>query len=609
MNADQQYEDPDDEKPENENPASAISGADNDAGDACGEESGLPEELRNWQVVDGEGHVADDSAPEPAVTDEESSPRDGLETYDDVLILTTTTRRCSLARDDCAVFHVVVQNNSRESLTVRLDAEGMPSGVVLPDLPMRVNLLPGGKQTLGLSAVQKQDTMLHEGDHAFQFVLTAPTLPGHVARISCVLRAESMNAFHVGDLTPSRSTVSWWSPTARTELTVMNLGNHTAQFSVIGADAYRSCLFEFDTGPADLPQIGQAILSIAPLEKRLVGVTILSRERSTLGLTANELPYKIGVEPIGAAKSKVDESVTRQNLDGVIVSRPLIGPWHIAGIAAALAILLLVAVMTSATMLLALRPTSPAAVVAPTQAPAPMIALVLSMNEPVPTSPSSEQPAFAVDEIASPAAQSAPSQTSDGDLPMVQPDQVSAPGAPVPASSAESPASAGAPAENPIIVVSQPTAVAVAPAAGNSMTYGQMFHEVANRYDLSWRLLAAQGYVESSFDSTAVGPKGSMGLMQVHPDTWDEWAPFVDVEDPFDTYSNVLVAAVYLDYLRVTLGQVGYPQTEWMLAAYNWGPDKVLNVLNNGGDWTDLPQEVQEYASDVLQIAQSIPEQ
>ena len=98
-----------------------------------------------------------------------------------------------------------------------------------------------------------------------------------------------------------------------------------------------------------------------------------------------------------------------------------------------------------------------------------------------------------------------------------------------------------------------------APATPAPMTYATMFHEIAGRYDLNWQVLAAQAYVESGFDSVALGAQGDLGLMQVHPATWHEWAPKVAASDPFDSYSNVLVAAAYLDYLRTTLSNAVTP--------------------------------------------------
>ena len=127
------------------------------------------------------------------------------------------------------------------------------------------------------------------------------------------------------------------------------------------------------------------------------------------------------------------------------------------------------------------------------------------------------------------------------------------------------------------------------------------------RYDLDWRMLAAQAYVESGFDAVALGSRGDMGLMQILPDTWREWSPAVDATDPFDSYSNVLVAAAYLDYLRTLLSDRGYPQPGWTLVAYNWGPDQVLGHLAAGGTWESLPTVRRDYADQITRIAASIP--
>ena len=120
-------------------------------------------------------------------------------------------------------------------------------------------------------------------------------------------------------------------------------------------------------------------------------------------------------------------------------------------------------------------------------------------------------------------------------------------------------------------------------------------------------MLAAQAYVESGFDSLALSNAGAMGLMQILPGTWREWAPTVNTSDPFDSYSSVLVAAVYLDYVRSQLAAKGYTGKEWMLVAYNWGPDKLSDFLAAGGAWETLPDVRRQYASEILRIAQTIP--
>jgi membrane-bound lytic murein transglycosylase F len=158
------------------------------------------------------------------------------------------------------------------------------------------------------------------------------------------------------------------------------------------------------------------------------------------------------------------------------------------------------------------------------------------------------------------------------------------------------------------VVVAAPAAAAPAQAAVGQMTYEQMFRTVAAYYDLDWRILAAQAYVESGFNPVALGSSGDLGLMQILPSTWQEWASQVDAVDPFDSYSNVLVAAVYLDYLRSTLTSRGYSEIQWSLVAYNWGLSQVNEFLDNGSTWDDLDEVRKNYARDILRIAESLPQ-
>ncbi len=133
------------------------------------------------------------------------------------------------------------------------------------------------------------------------------------------------------------------------------------------------------------------------------------------------------------------------------------------------------------------------------------------------------------------------------------------------------------------------------------MSYEAMFKEVAQSYDLDWCMLAEQAYQESRLDPWTLGGKREIGLMQIMPATWDEWAPKVGATDPWDPYSNVLVAAAYLDYLKGYCGDMGYPGDECMLVAYNWGPYNLRQLVDNGGDWGQVPAKVRRYAYGILQ--------
>jgi hypothetical protein len=61
-----------------------------------------------------------------------------------------------------------------------------------------------------------------------------------------------------------------------------------------------------------------------------------------------------------------------------------------------------------------------------------------------------------------------------------------------------------------------------------------------------------------------------------------------------------------LNHLREQLSAQGHSQQEWMLVAYNWGPDKVFDHLAAGGTWETLDAERRQYAEDILRIAASI---
>jgi soluble lytic murein transglycosylase-like protein len=139
------------------------------------------------------------------------------------------------------------------------------------------------------------------------------------------------------------------------------------------------------------------------------------------------------------------------------------------------------------------------------------------------------------------------------------------------------------------------------------ITYEEMFREIAPQYGLDWRMLARQAYQESRLDPLAVGRDHDTGLMQIVPSTWREWAPQVGVTDPFDPYSNVLVAAAYLAFLRGYFSEMGYPEDRWMLVAYNWGPHNLRRLLEQGGGWEQVPPKRQNYALAVLEATSDLP--
>jgi soluble lytic murein transglycosylase-like protein len=139
------------------------------------------------------------------------------------------------------------------------------------------------------------------------------------------------------------------------------------------------------------------------------------------------------------------------------------------------------------------------------------------------------------------------------------------------------------------------------PSAGTEIDYEAIFQEIAPQYGLDWRLLAELAYQESRMNARALGQSHDMGLMQIIPSTWAEWAPRVGVSDPFDPYSNTLVAAAYLAYIRDYTAAKGHPEAHWMLVGYNWGPNNLRKLFEDNGSFDDVPEKQRRYALAILQ--------
>ncbi len=133
------------------------------------------------------------------------------------------------------------------------------------------------------------------------------------------------------------------------------------------------------------------------------------------------------------------------------------------------------------------------------------------------------------------------------------------------------------------------------------MDIEDIFAAVAAEYRLDKHQLAEQGWRESRWDPLAVGQANDMGIMQLVPATWNEWAPKVGVYDPFDPESNVRVAAAYLTHLRVFLAEkLRLRGDHWLLVAYNWGLDNVRRLVEGGQGWEQVPAARQDYALGIL---------
>ncbi|MFG1352639.1 lytic transglycosylase domain-containing protein [Xanthobacter autotrophicus] len=112
--------------------------------------------------------------------------------------------------------------------------------------------------------------------------------------------------------------------------------------------------------------------------------------------------------------------------------------------------------------------------------------------------------------------------------------------------------------------------------------------EAAQRFGIPAAWIRAVMRAESAVDATAVSPRGTMGLMQIRPDTWADLRLRHRLgEDPFDTRDNILAGAAYL---RELFDRYGVPG---LLAAYHAGPARYEAYLAG----RPLPAETRSYVA------------
>jgi soluble lytic murein transglycosylase-like protein len=93
----------------------------------------------------------------------------------------------------------------------------------------------------------------------------------------------------------------------------------------------------------------------------------------------------------------------------------------------------------------------------------------------------------------------------------------------------------------------------------------------ASQYNIDPDLLHAIAYVESGYNSSAVSPKGALGLMQIMPATARHLGHVGSPRELHDPSVNIELACIYLRELYRSFGN----DLPLVLAAYNAGPHAV----------------------------------
>ncbi|MFN3979931.1 MAG: transglycosylase SLT domain-containing protein [Caldilinea sp.] len=539
----------------------------------------LSVELTDWQVWDIDGAVLD---PDEPVDEAPHIP----DRQDEVVVATLPQRRWQVEPGGAVTLPVTVLNNSAQRLAVRAYLEGWLDDRWVAEPYIQANLTPGERRTLELTFAPPRHASVEAGDYHVAVVVRSLDEPTRIARLGVVLTILPFDQIALDPSEFPESPATWWRRTLTLPLRVANEGNRSLSLHLEGMTASEvGCLMV-----AGREHGHESPFSLQPGERIRLPMCIKMRRLPLIALHSRSLPFVL------RAKASEDGRILQQ-LRSAIEVQPIIGAWQLASLLGlamigAMATVLIV-VLGALFLRISAGEERPSVLV---QSPAPAI-IIVTLNQPVAALPNA---IGSVDDAERATIVGDPARAGIGQpdpaLPLVLPDQITAPGS-------------GGPVRS---VVRPPTGTAaddasVASSTTRPMTYAQMFQTIGVQYDLDWRMLAAQAYIESGFDSLALSSAGAMGLMQVLPGTWREWAPVVGASDPFDSYSNVQVAAIYLDYLRSQLARRGYTEKEWTLVAYHWGIDRLNNFLAEGGSWQDLPEVRRRYAEDILRIAQTLP--
>ncbi len=122
----------------------------------------------------------------------------------------------------------------------------------------------------------------------------------------------------------------------------------------------------------------------------------------------------------------------------------------------------------------------------------------------------------------------------------------------------------------------------------NSSIYDGIIREKAGKYGVDPSLVKAIIAVESGFNSNAVSRKGAIGLMQLMPETAEDYG----AKNPFDPAQNIEAGVRYLNKLERKFSEI-----KLAVAAYNAGENAVER-------WGGIPpfSETRAFVRNVMKI-------
>ncbi len=125
-------------------------------------------------------------------------------------------------------------------------------------------------------------------------------------------------------------------------------------------------------------------------------------------------------------------------------------------------------------------------------------------------------------------------------------------------------------------------------------SYGSTIREIADEYDVDWRLVLAVMKQESRFLIDAQSYRGAQGLMQIMPETGEEVGKHLEIENVTQPLNNIRAGVYYLKKLYSMFE--GVPEEDRIrltLAAYNAGIGRIYDAQELAAYLNDNPKKWQ----------------
>jgi soluble lytic murein transglycosylase-like protein len=139
---------------------------------------------------------------------------------------------------------------------------------------------------------------------------------------------------------------------------------------------------------------------------------------------------------------------------------------------------------------------------------------------------------------------------------------------------------------------------------GDAMTIARTVIEESKKHDIPVSLFLAIMKKESNFNVHARSPVNAMGIMQIHPATWDAYMKKLNMEvsrkRAFDPALNIMVSASLLSDLRDQYKKMGYEETilwDYILAAYYAGGESLRGGLKKNHRY--YVKKIREYDNEI----------